>query len=92
MNYTLIAVMLAFASCLLCIFLSQGAKVINAWRRGVIASDSLLKGFVERAVDPAEFARLVREQIRRLGVTSFVTVLILWTNWQSIRALLQHGS
>jgi hypothetical protein len=67
------------------VFLSLGAVVLKARRTGVIAGDSLVKGLVYRATEPTEFARLLADKIRRLGLLVVLAVFMIVITWPVLK-------
>ena len=88
----MIAVLLplvALGAGFLYVFVSQGALVLKAWRTGVIAGDSLLKEPVERAVAPAEFARVLGDKVRRLVAVVGAAMILLMLTWPVLGHILK---
>ncbi|MGR4862493.1 hypothetical protein [Caulobacter sp. LARHSG274] len=81
---------IALAVVFLWFFVSQGRTVFKAWREGVIAGDSLVKGMVQRAVDPAEFNRLLADKIRRMASVVVLAMVMGFLMWPVLRSATSH--
>ena len=80
----------ALAMVFLWFFVSQGGVIFKAWRKGVIAGDSLVKGTVQRAVDPTEFNRLLADKIRRVASVVVLAIVMGFMMWPVLRSVMSH--